>query len=116
MSAVIDLVQTVEKLGIELRVDGGELRISAPKGTLTDELLTELKKHKQELLNLERWTFRHLGIPSQLTLGKVDIWLVGEQRNADTIMICFVRTEEWSQSIELRRENASRETKQANYS
>ena len=43
MSAVIDLVQTVEELGIELKGDGGELRVSAPKGTLTDELVADLK-------------------------------------------------------------------------
>ena len=93
MSAVIDLVQTVEELGIELKVDGGELRISAPKGTLTDELVAGLKKHKQELLNLERWTFRHLEIPSQVNPKQVDIWLVGERQGADTIMACFVRSE-----------------------
>ena len=94
MSAAIDLVQTVEELGIELKVDGGELRVSAPKGTLTDELVADLKRHKKELLDLERWNFRYLEIPSQEQPGLVDIWLVGERQDRHEIVICFVRSEE----------------------
>ena len=90
MSAATDVIREVDGLGIQLWVDGDNLRIRAPKGVVTPELLEDIKRHKKELLHLEMWNFRHLEIPSQEQRGKVDVWLVGEQEGSDKLMICYV--------------------------
>ena len=49
---VIELLALLNQQGITLSVDGGDLRISAPKGSLTDELRGLLVKHKAELIEV----------------------------------------------------------------
>jgi len=49
---VIELLALLNQQGITLSVDGGDLRISAPKGSLTDELRGLLVKHKAELIQV----------------------------------------------------------------
>ena len=49
---VVELLALLNKQGIALSAEGGELRISAPKGSLTDELRSQLVEHKRELLEL----------------------------------------------------------------
>jgi amino acid adenylation domain-containing protein len=48
----VQLLALLTKQGITLSVDGGDLRISAPKGSLTEDLRTQLKQHKRELLEI----------------------------------------------------------------
>jgi NRPS condensation-like uncharacterized protein len=48
----VQLLALLTKQGITLSVDGGDLRISAPKGSLTEDLRTQLKQHKSELLEI----------------------------------------------------------------
>ena len=92
MSAATDVIREVDGLGIQLRVDCENLRIRAPKGVVTPELLEDIRRHKKELLHLEEWTFRHMAIPSQVKLGEVDTWLVGEQKGSDKLIVCYVRS------------------------
>ena len=47
---VADLLSDLHELGVELAVDGDRLRYSAPKGVLSEHLLTELAAHKSEIL------------------------------------------------------------------
>jgi hypothetical protein len=47
---VIELLALLNQQGITLSADGGDLRISAPKGSLTDELRQLLVKNKAELI------------------------------------------------------------------
>ena len=49
---VIELLALLNQQGITLSVDGGDLRISAPKGSLTDELRALLVKHKTDLIQV----------------------------------------------------------------
>ena len=48
----IELLKLLNEQGITLSVDGSDLRISAPKGTLTDALQAALVQHKSELLEI----------------------------------------------------------------
>ncbi|MCP4927635.1 MAG: amino acid adenylation domain-containing protein [Gammaproteobacteria bacterium] len=48
----IELLALLTKQGITLSVDGGDLRISAPKGSLTEELRAHLVANKSELLEI----------------------------------------------------------------
>ena len=49
MSAA-ELLAEVERLGVRLEAQGGQLRYRAPKGTLTPEILTSLAQHKAEII------------------------------------------------------------------
>jgi amino acid adenylation domain-containing protein len=44
------LMQQIREKGILLRVDGDRLRYDAPKGVMTDELLSELARHKSSIM------------------------------------------------------------------
>ncbi|HJP04027.1 MAG TPA: amino acid adenylation domain-containing protein, partial [Gammaproteobacteria bacterium] len=48
----VELLALLNRQGITLFVDGRHLRISAPKGSLTDELVAELRTHKAELVDI----------------------------------------------------------------
>ncbi|MEJ2140408.1 MAG: condensation domain-containing protein [Gammaproteobacteria bacterium] len=50
MSAA-ELITKISELGGRLYLDAGELRLKAPKGALNDELRTELKLKKQDLID-----------------------------------------------------------------
>jgi hypothetical protein len=47
-----ELLGQLSKLGVRLRVEDGELRVSAPQGALTPELREQLKDSKADLLEL----------------------------------------------------------------
>ena len=47
-----ELLTRLQKLGVRLWAEGGELKVSAPKGVLTAELRDALKAKKAELLAL----------------------------------------------------------------
>jgi amino acid adenylation domain-containing protein len=47
-----DLLAQLKRVGVSLRVSAGDLEVRAPKGALTPELLQELSRSKQELIDL----------------------------------------------------------------
>jgi len=50
---VIDnLINTLESLNVGLIVDNGNIKINAPKGTLSAEIIEDIKSHKDELIKL----------------------------------------------------------------
>ena len=51
MSAA-ELLRQLRSLGVSLRVQGGELKLTAPKGVLNAELRDQLRSHKAELSEL----------------------------------------------------------------
>ncbi|MGI9290684.1 MAG: non-ribosomal peptide synthase/polyketide synthase [Gammaproteobacteria bacterium] len=48
----VELLALLNQQGITLSVDSGNLRISAPKGSMTNELRDELIRHKAEIIEL----------------------------------------------------------------
>jgi amino acid adenylation domain-containing protein/thioester reductase-like protein len=48
------LLVEMNKLGIKLRLDGNDLRLSAPQGVLTDALRQAVRQHKEQLIELLR--------------------------------------------------------------
>jgi hypothetical protein len=46
-----ELIAKISDLGGRLYLDNGELRLQAPKGSLSDELRGELKEQKQNLID-----------------------------------------------------------------
>jgi|SRR5690554_833401 len=49
---VIELLSRIEAKGISLLKEGESLRFEAPKGSLNDAIISDVKKHKNELLRL----------------------------------------------------------------
>ena len=49
------LLTELESQGATLAVRGDRLRIQAPRGTVSPELLAELRAHKSELIDLLTW-------------------------------------------------------------
>jgi len=46
------IVEELERLGVELRVAGGDLEYEGPEEAITPELLNRLRRHKTELVRL----------------------------------------------------------------
>ena len=51
-TAVLAVLATCQQRGIVLHVAGQKLTVDAPEGTLTPDLLTELRQHKAGLIEL----------------------------------------------------------------
>ncbi|MCW3072744.1 MAG: tycC [Bacteroidetes bacterium] len=49
-NTVNDLISRLQTLGVHLHTVDNDIKINAPKGILTDDLVNELKKNKKELL------------------------------------------------------------------
>lgn len=49
-----DLLVKAANLGVKFKLEGDELRVTAPRGALTPELQQNIRQHKQELLALLR--------------------------------------------------------------
>ncbi|GIQ60982.1 hypothetical protein Flavo103_41180 [Flavobacterium collinsii] len=47
-----NLIHILQSLNIGLRIENGDLKINAPKGTLTPEIIEDIKAHKNELITL----------------------------------------------------------------
>ncbi|WP_299315823.1 non-ribosomal peptide synthetase [uncultured Aquimarina sp.] len=47
-----NLISTLESLKIGLKVDNGSIKINAPKGTLSPEIIEDIKAHKNQLIKL----------------------------------------------------------------
>ncbi len=69
-----------EKQGVELSCEGQNLKISGPKSEVTDELLTLLKKHKDELIvflqsiEVVQKMFPHVSIWSVERRGNITLY------------------------------------------
>lgn len=50
MTAALDLIHRCQSAGIRLMADGDRLKVDAPKGTLTPDLLADLRAAKPNLL------------------------------------------------------------------
>ncbi len=53
---VVDFIARLKKLQINIQLTDGQLKINAPKGTLTPEMLNELKEWKAEVIDFFRST------------------------------------------------------------
>ncbi|MGI9292095.1 MAG: condensation domain-containing protein, partial [Gammaproteobacteria bacterium] len=67
----IELINQLRRRGIRISVVEGELELDAPAGTLTEELLEELRASKTELIRLLSWS-RRSGLAQQQSLTAVD--------------------------------------------
>ncbi|TRX33010.1 amino acid adenylation domain-containing protein [Flavobacterium sp. ZT3R18] len=47
-----EIINKLISLGVQLKITDGNLKVNAPKGLLTKELLDEIKEHKAYLINL----------------------------------------------------------------
>ncbi|MHA7060180.1 amino acid adenylation domain-containing protein [Aquimarina sp. M1] len=47
-----NLINTLESLKVGLKVDNGSIKINAPKGTLSTEIIEDIKAHKNQLMKL----------------------------------------------------------------
>ncbi|WP_371813648.1 amino acid adenylation domain-containing protein [Aquimarina sp. MMG015] len=47
-----NLIHTLESLSIGVKVQDGDIKISAPKGILTNEIVNDIKTHKEQLISL----------------------------------------------------------------
>ena len=50
MSAAAELIETLAQQGVNLRVDGEQLIVSAPKGSVPPEAMEALKQQKAEVM------------------------------------------------------------------
>ena len=78
MSAA-ELLSRLRALGVQLRIDGGELRVSAPKGVLTAELREQLTAAKVELTELLQSPIRRLLHPQEFRMLTV---------TEDSVVLC----------------------------
>jgi amino acid adenylation domain-containing protein len=67
----LDLIARLRDAGIRIRAVNGDLELDAPRDALTDELRTELVRHKPNLLRLLSWT-RRSGQSTSIPLVPVD--------------------------------------------
>jgi hypothetical protein len=49
------LLEELEQIGVQLRVDGANLEYEGPEEVVTPELLSRLKEHKPSLMKLLKW-------------------------------------------------------------
>jgi hypothetical protein len=54
------LLEELEQIGVQLRVDGAHLEYEGPEEVVTPELLHRLREHKPSLMKLLRWESRKL--------------------------------------------------------
>ncbi|MCX6581054.1 MAG: amino acid adenylation domain-containing protein [Candidatus Aminicenantes bacterium] len=57
---IIEFIAGLKKLQINIQLADGQLKINAPKGTLTPVLLNELKERKEELIDFLKSTQTHV--------------------------------------------------------
>ncbi len=79
MRQTFELVERLRYAGGHIRVQGKRVHVEAPPGAVTPELKKELKRAKPQILELEKWNFQRMRIPSQENPGIDDIWVVGNR-------------------------------------
>ena len=72
-------VDDLRRRGIELTTDGEMLRYRAPRGTLTADVLAQLREHKSDLVNL--LADYEPGAVLVRTAQYGEIWLLTNSRN-----------------------------------
>ena len=68
----VDLLSRLRSHNIRLWAENDQLRFSAPKGGITDDLLAEIRKNKDELLNLVKNTERFRRAVSLFPVERTD--------------------------------------------
>ena len=68
----VDLLSRLGSHNIRLWAENDQLRYSAPKGGITDDLLAEIRKNKDELLNLVKNTVRFRRAASLFPVERTD--------------------------------------------
>jgi len=89
----VDFLSQLRKLGVEFQVDGGRLRLNAPKGALTPALKSEIVTRKGEILTFLKAAKATNNLPSlkpvsrqgplPLSFSQQRVWFL-EQLEADT--------------------------------
>ena len=69
MSTVIELLGQLNQIGAEVSIFGDELRIVAPKNTVTPDLISALKANKPDMM-------RALSMPMNTTKRNWKVWRV----------------------------------------
>ncbi len=54
------LLEELEQIGVQLRVDGAHLEYEGPEEVVTPELLHRMREHKPSLMKLLEWKDREL--------------------------------------------------------
>jgi hypothetical protein len=88
--------------GVKFRIVGGKLE-AKNLDKVSPDLQSEIRartKELKELLKAEMvvWNFRKIRIPSQVTRGSVDVWMVGTREDRPAYRWWFVRTEQVCES------------------
>jgi amino acid adenylation domain-containing protein len=72
MSNGAELMKRLRALGVQLRLEGGTLRLNAPKGALTAELQSELRASKAELVVLLQEMQKNRAASPVAPIGRVE--------------------------------------------
>ncbi|AXG70214.1 tyrocidine synthase 3 [Kordia sp. SMS9] len=80
----MELIKKLIELGVQLREENGELKVAAPKGALTPELINKIRAEKKQLLSLLAHT-SHKSIPKApvqelypLTSSQGRLWVLSQ--------------------------------------
>lgn len=68
----VDLLSRLRNHNIRLGAENDQLRYNAPKGVMTEDLLAEIRKNKDELLNLVKNTERFRRAVSLVPVERTD--------------------------------------------
>ena len=96
MSAVAELIETLTQQGVKLRVDGDQLIVSAPKGSVPPETMEALKEQKAEVM-------AELAAPSDVKARREQVlrmiadddqrrkyyWLTDDKAHPDFVILVF---------------------------
>lgn len=79
----VDIFETLCRSGAELTLDGEKLRVNAPKGTLTPDMLNQMDRFKPELIDLlkSEIKWRVEAMRAQITAGKPVPFLIARKNS-----------------------------------
>lgn len=86
---VIDLLMDLRKRGVELRAEGAQLRVNAPKGAVTSEVAASIANNKKDILDFllnaaalenDRRPIPRVdpGLPIPLSFGQQRLWYLSQ--------------------------------------
>ena len=79
MREAFELIEMVYWVGGEFTIYEDRINVKAPKGAISPQLKKELRKAKPQLLELSKWDFQKIRIPSQRNPKFVDIFIEGKR-------------------------------------
>lgn len=86
MNTLTGLLNSLRELDIQLRLDKGRLRYSAPEGVMTADILDKLREHREELVNL---------LASDNSRSNTDDNIPSVSRTAEFFPISFAQQRLW---------------------